>query len=56
MSSTDENAQKTDTTPPAETVRTPAQRVPIPDEPKPAGRQALERALFESGKELKDLM
>ncbi|MFC4114164.1 hypothetical protein [Nonomuraea zeae] len=56
MSSTDENTPKTDTTPSAGTVRRPAQPAPVPDEPKPAGRKALEQALSESGKELKDLI
>jgi hypothetical protein len=56
MSSPDENAPKTDTKPLLDAVRRPAQRRESPEEPKPAGRKALEQALSEAGKELKDLI
>ncbi|SDJ97502.1 hypothetical protein SAMN05421869_113163 [Nonomuraea jiangxiensis] len=39
-----------------EATRRPRERAQRPDPPKPAGRIAMEQALFESGKELKDLI
>ncbi|MFG1708223.1 hypothetical protein ACFLIM_33950 [Nonomuraea sp. M3C6] len=55
MSSPDENAPKTDTKPPLDPARKPAKPGRRPDPPKTAGRKALEQALSESGKDLKDL-
>ncbi|NBE96620.1 MULTISPECIES: hypothetical protein [Nonomuraea] len=55
MSSPDENAPKTDTEPRLDAAKRPARRAARPEEPKPAGRKALEQALLEAGKELKDL-
>ncbi|MEV0388654.1 hypothetical protein [Nonomuraea sp. NPDC050643] len=50
MSIPDKNAPKIDTKRPRD-----AGHEERPAEPKPAGRQALERALSEAGKDLKDL-
>ncbi|MBF8185798.1 hypothetical protein ITP53_08590 [Nonomuraea sp. K274] len=53
MSSPDENTPKNDPKPMPDAVRRPPRDRPV--KPKPAGQEALERALSESGKNLKDL-
>jgi hypothetical protein len=59
MSEPDENAPKTGTKPLLDAARRAAQPKEEtgghPKEPKPAGQEALEQALSESGKDLEDL-
>ncbi|WP_194244095.1 hypothetical protein [Nonomuraea phyllanthi] len=56
MSSADDHSREQDTQPRPEAGHRRDRRAPALPEPKPAGMRALEQALSEAGKELKDLI